>query len=201
MRSAVKMVFLERHLLLYICLSIAVLFFSSVSQPVFAQSPDALEAEFEQNYNEMFGSPDGSSKLGEAVWGIRDALLKFLKVLMGLASLGALVLAIYNLYVGESGGAKRLFMWMAGLAVGTTLLSVVGGINPEVTSGGGFAGLQGLIAELLEAVLCVICMITLAVVSIHIMNGEKDGFQKLIRWFLVSSIGLVLLELLKNFNF
>lgn len=175
-------------------LSLALVLFSSVFSVVSAQS---IDNELIQDYEKTFGSSSGSTDVANILINIRVFLVRFLTVILGIASLSTLTLAAYNMFTGESSGAKRFFMWGIALVVGLVVLSVIAKMNTSAVSTEGFAGLQGSIAEVLEITLSMICMVTLVVVAVHIMNGERDGFQKFFRWLSISGVGLVLMEVIR----
>ena len=165
----------------------------------YGQVPGHVEEELDRKYSEYFEKTDANTSAGKVLWDIRSGMLRFLQVVLGVAALGALVLACYNMLSGEQSGAKRLFLWGAGLVLGWTLLSVFSNVGMAgYVEGEGFAGLQGTVAEVLEISLSIICMVTLVVVAVHIMNGERDGMQKFIRWLTFSGAGLLLMEFLRN---
>ena len=161
--------------------------------PVYGQIDNELDGLYESN----FGGYGAQTRAGQLVSNIRSALVRFLKLIVGVASLASLVLAAYNMFNGEQSGAKRFFMWGLGLAIGWTLLTVLGNMSTPAGAVEGFAGLQGTVAEVLEIALSMVCMVTLAVVVIHIMNGERDGFQKLFRWMIISGVGVLLVEVMR----
>ena len=170
--------------------------------PVSAQSKtdDYVSVEdFESRYDSTFGTTTENTGLAQHVMEIRKALIRFLKIVLFIVSLGSLVLAVYNMMSGENSGAKRFFMWGIALAVGLILLEVLGKVGGSAAGAvsEGFAGLQGTVAEVLEIALSIIMMVTLVVVAIHIMNGERDGFQKFFRWIIISNVGLVVIEAIR----
>lgn len=173
--------------------------FMFVSFPsMYAQTGSALGEEFSGNYYTYFGT--GGSGPVKLIADLRDAFVTLLKIVLVICSLGSLVLAAINMMGGEPSGAKRFFLWGIGLAVGLAVLSMVSGMGYTVHEGEGFAGLQGTVAALLEVILSMVCMVTVSVVVVHIMNGEKDGFQKFLRWMLISGIGLALIEVFRQFT-
>ena len=174
-------------------LSLVLVCAASAFVPAFAQ----VDNELDGLYESTFGDYGAQTRAGQLVSDIRSALVRFLKLVIGIASLASLVLAAYNMFNGEQSGAKRFFMWGLGLAIGWTLLTVLGNMSTPAGSVEGFAGLQGTGAEVLEIALSMVCMVTMAVVVIHIMNGERDGFQKLFRWMIISGVGVVLMEVVR----
>ena len=177
-------------------LSLVLVCAASAFVPAFAQVDSELEALYESTFGDN-SAQTRQTRAGQLVSDIRSALVRFLKLVVGIASLASLVLAAYNMFNGEQSGAKRFFMWGLGLVIGWTLLTVVGNLRTPAGSVEGFAKLQGAVAEVLEIALSIVCMVTMAVVVIHIMNGERDGFQKLFRWMIISGVGVVLMEVVR----
>lgn len=161
--------------------------------------------EMEQKFDEYYGGFDFSSDYSavNALEKIRTALFKFLIVVIGIAALASLVMGIYNMMQGEPQSAKRMFIWFVGLAVGLSLLAVISTLGHEDINHVGhetaFSNLRLLLGNVMEIALTIVSMVTLAITSIHVMNGEKDGIQKLIRWFVISTIGLALLHVVTSF--
>lgn len=60
--------------------------------------------------------------------------------------------------------------------------------------------LKGNIAYLLTSLLIGVAMVTLTVTVVHIMQGDRESVKKFIRWVLVASIGVCLLEVVGHPN-
>lgn len=127
---------------------------------------------------------DGSAL--DVVLKIRNAMIRFLKVILLLSSLVSLVLASYNMMSGEPSGVKRMFLVAAGLAVGLVLLEVMG----KVGYNAGGNELKDQVRAVLQVLLSIVSLVTLVGTAIQIMHGEKEGIPKLFKWLIVSVLGI-----------
>lgn len=172
---------------------------SSIATPAFAQG--GLGAEFDMNFEESFGQGarmGGGSLVGVLV-SIRSALVRFIKIVIGLSGMVSLTLAVYNMMSGEQGTGKRFALWGAGLVLGVVFLHIVANTDSGAYLEVGFAGLGGLLGSVLEIALSIIAMVTLGAVVVHVMNGERDGVNKLFKWLLCCVVGMSLIEVVVGF--
>lgn len=177
-----------------LCASVCLVALFCLSTPALAQG--GLGSEFDMNFEEAFGqgAKMGGGSLVGVLSSIRDALVRFIKIVVGLSGLVSLALAVYNMMCGEQGAGKRLALWGVGLVLGVVLLHVVSETGSAGYSEVGFAGLGGLVGSVLEIALSIIAMVTLGAVVVHVMNGERDGMNKLFKWLLCCVAGLSLIE-------
>ena len=152
-------------------------------------------------YNEAFGSTSGSEAI-TVLLKVRSSLLSLLKFILLVASLGMLLLSVINMMQGESSAAKRMFMWFLGLGIGFSLIGVVSRFGTYSATSGAlqrandFSSIKMAVGGVLSVLLSIVSMVTLVMVVIHVMKGEKDGFEKLIKWLVVSVAGLSLLNII-----
>ena len=152
-------------------------------------------------YEEVYGV-DSVKTVADVLRNVRVGLFKALRLLLLIASLAMLVLTAINVMQGDSGAAKRLFMWAIGLAIGLALLSIVANhgtyapVDKALTRANSFSGIKQTVGDAMQVALSIVSMIMLVVVSIHVMRGEKDGFEKLLKWLIASVLGITLLNII-----
>lgn len=59
-----------------------------------------------------------------------------------------------------------------------------------------FADMRSSLASLLQAILGLISMVALAVVVIHIVQGDRDGAKKAGVWCIVTAVGFTLISII-----
>ena len=133
---------------------------------------------------------------------LRSGISAVARVLMLIGSAGALVFAIINLMEGEREGAKRFMIWLVGLLIGFIAISILkdGPILPnrDVSNGAG-SGVSSFISpmrSLMSVLLYIVAIITVVSKVFQVINGEKDGGRQLFKWFVVTLVGMVLLNVL-----
>ena len=60
--------------------------------------------------------------------GLLTSLVRLLQIVMGLGALVVLAMVIFKIFKGDREAAEKLAWWVAGLALGFVLISVVAGI-------------------------------------------------------------------------
>ena len=127
-------------------------------------------------------------------------LTSICKIILLLASIGAAGFMIFNIIEGSPEAAKRIGMWLGGLLIGMTVLTVFGNVGlssgGEGLSAGEFSSLKSMVRSTLMAILSVVSIVTVVQKVIQLINGEKEGGRGLFKWFLVSIIGQIFLGLL-----
>ena len=61
-----------------------------------------------------------------------------------------------------------------------------------------FSSFRAGFASFLLALLGIVCMVTLAVTIVYVIQGEKDSAKKMLKWVVVTAIGFILIEVIKN---
>ncbi len=139
-----------------------------------------------------------SGGLAGIIDSVRGALVATCKVILLLGSGGALFFAIYNIIDGDTQGAKRFGIWLVGLLIGFIVLQVLGNATVSANSGrlSDFAGVKMTVKSVLMSLLCVVSMVTVVQKVFQLINGEKEGGRQLFKWFAVSLVGFVLLNII-----
>ena len=61
-----------------------------------------------------------------------------------------------------------------------------------------FADFRAGFATFLLALLGIVCLVTLAVTIVYVVQGEKDSARKMFKWVIVTAVGFILIEVIKN---
>lgn len=135
------------------------------------------------------------------VAGTLSAFKSICQVILVIAGAGSLFFAIMSIVNGDSEGAKRFFIWLAGLAIGFALVSVMGGVKAGggaggVADAGAFSSFKGTVKSLMQILLIIVSMICVVRKVIQLINGEKEGGRELFKWFAVSTVGIALIGLI-----
>lgn len=119
-----------------------------------------------------------------------------LSVVLGICALISLVSAVFTLMQGDQSSAKRMFLWLIGFVVGLILVSIFKD-NPlsksGVSSAGGFSSVAGEIKAIIQILLSVVAMISAAVSAFHMMKGEREGVEKVLRVLVISCVGFIII--------
>jgi len=59
-----------------------------------------------------------------------------------------------------------------------------------------FAGFRYGFVSVVMALLGIAVMVSLTVVVIHVINGDKEGAQKMIKWLVATVVGLILINII-----
>lgn len=135
------------------------------------------------------------------VAGTLSAFKRICQVVLVIAGAGSLFFAIMSMLNGDSEGAKRFFIWLAGLAIGFALVSVMGGMKAGgggggVADAGAFSDFKVTVKSLMQILLIIVSMICVVRKVIQLINGEKEGGRELFKWFAVSTVGFALIGLM-----
>ena len=138
----------------------------------------------------------GSSFVG-VVSGLLHAFTLLCKGVLLIAGIGALFFAIMSMLNGEQAGAKRFFIWLAGLAIGFAIVSVLGNVKVSggrgVADAGAFTVFKQTVKSLVQVLMIVVSMVCVVKKVIQLINGEKEGGRELFKWFAVSVVGFALI--------
>ena len=89
-----------------------------------------------------------------------------------------------------------MIFWLIGSSIGFTLLTLFSGIGGQSkVSGSGFELIKTEIASVLLIMLSVVSMVSGAISVYHLMKGERDGTEKVLKTFIVSALGCMLISL------
>jgi hypothetical protein len=178
-----------------------VLFAALLAAGILLSTQDVFAQQSIAKYEQFYGSGKGL-ELVLVLGNIRNILLRILNLFLLIAGLITLLTALINFISGENSGVKRMLLWGIGLLLGFGLLSVFashgGNYSPSggaLSRAGDFNSIKQLVGGVLSVLLSIVSMVSCAVVSIHVMKGEKDGIEKLLKWFVISVIGMVLLNI------
>lgn len=67
---------------------------------------------------------------------------------------------------------------------------------PMLVADDPFADFRNGFVSVVTAVLGIAVMVSLAVVVIHVVNGDKEGAQKMIKWLVATVIGFILINII-----
>ncbi len=67
-------------------------------------------------------------KAGDSLTELLDDLVRLLQIVMALGALVVLAMVVFKIFKGDREAAEKLAWWVAGLAIGFVLLSVVAGL-------------------------------------------------------------------------
>lgn len=187
----------------------------AATPPVWVRADGFVSAFVQQDgdvnpYDNVFGT-EGDYKQGKGGNDLLDharewknSLLNLLKIILGIAALVVLVGVILNLTSGDSGAAKRLGSWFLGFLVGEVLLTVFSrlragessGAKSVTANGTGLLSLRQDIGNVMEVMLLIVAMFTLVTTTVQLMRGEQGSAEKIVRWLVTVSIGIMLLEII-----
>ena len=150
--------------------------------------------------SEYFVSDEASIKSFEAasaLFRLRGTFSTILQYFLGILALVALVTTVFNFIKGDQGGATRMIFWLLGAVVGFILLSIFGSVKADTgsASGLGFSAIKNEVLGILTALLSVVSMISGTVAVYHLMKGEREGTEKVLKTFIVSVVGSILLSI------
>ena len=150
-------------------------------------------------YAQNWYEDTGGSFVG-LVQGSIQAVSRLCRVILIIAGAGSLFFAIMSMVNGDQEGAKRFFIWLAGLAIGFGILSVLGRVGPGGGDGaldaGPFSGFKGTVKSLMQILLLIVSMTSVVRKAIQLIHGEKEGGRELFKWFAVSLVGFTFLSLI-----
>lgn len=138
---------------------------------------------------------DGS-ELVSIINGTRNGFATLLKVVLLISASGAFVFAAYQLMSGNKEAAKRMILWIVGLAIGYL---VIGALQKSSAGGAGggtgdFGGFKLLVKGVIQSLLCIVAMFTVVKAVISVIHGEQGASRNLFKWFVVVMVGFTLVS-------
>lgn len=174
----------------------------SILAGIFLSMPAGFAQDALSKYNEYFGADGANGNLILTLSTLRSALYRVLEAVLLIGGLSTLLMAVLNLIQGEKSGIKRMFLWGIGLMIGFGLLAifashggVYAGSSRALARAGSFASIKETVGTVLSMLMSILSMVSSVIVSIHMMKGERDGVEKAIKYFILSLVGLLLLNI------
>ena len=130
---------------------------------------------------------------------VRSGLLSLLRAVLGVGALATLVYVLYGLMNGKQEAAQKMLVWVLVLSLSFAALVVFSKTGTGVGSGTHLDGNGfniGLVRSVLQIMLSMVSMVTLVSATIHVIGGDQEGSKKLLKWIVISAVGLSLLSMI-----